>query len=218
MDNTKIPHFRRCVIQNFPFIEEDFDALTDYGLMSKIVEYLNKVIDKANEFDKYYDELNAAFVQLKSYVDNYFANLDVQEEINTKLEDMADSGQLQEIIAAYLQLSAILAFDTKSSLKEAQNIIDGSTAMTLGQNTYDDGKITYYKIREKHHIPYFGNRGLNVKEEDFFLVKSIHRRGQPYFSIVNTTKGPNPVHDFRGFRRRSHVKATRTPVEIFMAQ
>lgn len=149
MDNTKIPHFRRCVIQNFPFIEEDFDALTDYGLMSKIVEYLNKVIDKANEFDKYYDELNAAFVQLKSYVDNYFANLDVQEEINTKLEDMADSGQLQEIIAAYLQLSAILAFDTKSSLKEAQNIIDGSTAMTLGQNTYDDGKITYYKIREK---------------------------------------------------------------------
>lgn len=149
MNDTRIPKFRRAVIQNFPFIEEDFDALTDYGLICKIVEYLNKVIDKANYFDQQYEELNAAFVQLKSYVDNYFANLDVQEEINTKLEDMADSGQLQEIIAAYLQLSAVLAFDTKSALKEAQNIIDGSIAMTLGQNTYDDGKITYYKIREK---------------------------------------------------------------------
>ena len=45
MKESKIPKFRRCVLQNFPFIEEDFDALTDYGLLCKVVEYLNKVIE-----------------------------------------------------------------------------------------------------------------------------------------------------------------------------
>ena len=47
--NTKIPLFRRWVLQNFPFIEQDFDALTDYQLICKVVEYLNKVIEVTNE-------------------------------------------------------------------------------------------------------------------------------------------------------------------------
>ena len=95
---TRIPKFRRFVIQNFPFIEEDFDALTDYGLICKIVEYLNKVIDSQNEVTAEMEALQNSFSELKSYVDNYFDNLDVQEEINNKLEEMADSGELAEII------------------------------------------------------------------------------------------------------------------------
>ena len=149
MNDTRIPKFRRAVIQNFPFIEEDFDALTDYGLICKIVEYLNKVIDKANYFDQQYEELNAAFVQLKSYVDNYFANLDVQEEINNKLDEMAESGVLQEIIAAYIEVSSLLTFDTIADLKAATNIIDGSTCLAIGELAFNDGKFAYYKIREK---------------------------------------------------------------------
>ena len=43
MNDKPIPFFKRFVIQNFPFIEEDFDALTNYQLFCKVVEYLNKV-------------------------------------------------------------------------------------------------------------------------------------------------------------------------------
>ena len=32
------------LITNFPFIEADFDALTEYQLLSKVVEYLNNVV------------------------------------------------------------------------------------------------------------------------------------------------------------------------------
>ena len=33
-----ITPFKRWTIQNFPFIEEDFDAITNYQLLCKIVE------------------------------------------------------------------------------------------------------------------------------------------------------------------------------------
>ena len=35
--------FRNFVIQNFPFLEDDFDALTDYQLFCKMVAYVKKL-------------------------------------------------------------------------------------------------------------------------------------------------------------------------------
>ena len=95
---THIPKFRRFVIQNFPFIEEDFDALTDYGLISKVVEFLNAVIESTNDSSDQVEELTNLYNQLKSYVDNYFDNLDVQDEINKKLDQYASDGTLYRLI------------------------------------------------------------------------------------------------------------------------
>lgn len=95
---TRLTPFKRCVLQNFPFIEADFDALTNYGLLCKIVEYLNQVIASQNEVQGVTEELVTAFNNLHDYVKNYFDNLDVQEEINNKLDEMADDGTLEEII------------------------------------------------------------------------------------------------------------------------
>lgn len=97
-ENKPIPPFRRFVIQNFPFIEEDFDALTNYGLLSKVVEYLNKVIDGQNEVSEEVETLSNQFNNLKNYIDTYFDNLDVQEEINRKLDSMAESGVLTDMV------------------------------------------------------------------------------------------------------------------------
>ena len=137
---SKIPYFRRFVIQNFPFIENDFDALTDYELLSKVVEYLNKVIKQTN--------INSEAVQqLQQYVEQYFDNLDVQEEINNKLDQMAEDGQLADIIAQYLQLAGVLAFNTVAEMQNATNITNGSTCKTLGKLNYLDGGGRFYKIR-----------------------------------------------------------------------
>lgn len=92
---------------------------------------------------------NSEVVQeLKTFVENYFDNLDVQEEINNKLEDMLESGELQEIITEYLQMSGLLCYNTKSDMKGATNLIDGSFAKTYGETTYNDGRGEFYKIRE----------------------------------------------------------------------
>ena len=95
---NKLTPFKFFCLTNFPFIEEDFDSLTNYELLCKVVEYLNKVIDTTNAIGTQAEELTNAFNELKNYVNNYFTNLDVQEEINNKLDQMATDGTLDKII------------------------------------------------------------------------------------------------------------------------
>lgn len=110
--------------------------------------YLEKtVIPAIDNNAEAVEELQDLFVELKSYVDNYFDNLDVQEEINNKLDEMAEQGQLADIIAQYLGLAGVLAFDTISDMSSATNIDEGSICRTLGQTTYNDGKGAFYKVR-----------------------------------------------------------------------
>lgn len=137
MNDKPIPFFKRFVIQNFPFIEEDFDSLTNYQLFCKVVEYLNKVIGSQNEV-----------TQQMEYVLNYFNNLDVQDEVDHKLDEMAESGELTDIIAGYLNLRGILAYDTVANMKAADNLVDGSFVETYGFYTKGDGGGAKYKVRE----------------------------------------------------------------------
>ena len=90
--------FKWFVLQNFPFIEADFDAITEYQLFCKVVEYLNKVIDDMNAVGQQTEDITNAMTELQNYVNNYFDNLDVQEEINNKLDEMATDGTLENII------------------------------------------------------------------------------------------------------------------------
>ena len=85
--------------------------------------------------------------ELELYVQNYFKNLDVQTEINNKLDEMAKSGQLTDIIAQYLELAGVLSFNTINDMKNATNINNGSTCKTLGQDNFNDGLGRFYKIR-----------------------------------------------------------------------
>ena len=108
----------------------------------------NVVIPTVNNNGEAVEELQNLFVQLQEYVDNYFENLDVQEEINNKLDDMAESGELAEIIAEYINMNAVFVYDTIASMAAAENLQDGSSAYCLGKDTYNDGKGAFYKIRE----------------------------------------------------------------------
>lgn len=134
-------------LTNFPYIEKDFDAVTDYELLCLVVNHLNEVIKNSNEQNTVIQNLYNAFVALKDYVDNYFENLDIQEEIDNKLDEMAASGELADIIAQYLQVASVLGFDTKASLKSADNLVNGSITRTLGNHQYNDLGGAYYKIR-----------------------------------------------------------------------
>lgn len=154
--NTKIPHLRRFVLQNFPFIEEDFDAITDYQLICKVVEFLNKVITSQNEVIQQminvtadFAELETLFNQLKDFIDHYFDTLDLQEEVNNKLEEMAEDGTLQEIITTYIQSNVAWTFDNVSEMQSATNLTSDSYAQTYGFYTVGDGGGAKYKIRNK---------------------------------------------------------------------
>ena len=143
----KLTPFKMQVLQSFPFIDADFDALTNYELLCKVVDYLNKTINNVDVLNDEVEEYINKFNELKAYVDNYFDNLDVQEEINNKLDEMAESGELTDIIAQYLGLAGVLSFNTVSDMKQATNLVNGSTCKTLGYYELNDGGKATYKIR-----------------------------------------------------------------------
>lgn len=79
---------------------------------------------------------------------NIIDNLNLQDEVDTKLDEMAESGQLTDIIAQYLDLAGVLTFDNIGDMSDATNIVAGSTCYCLGKNTYNDGDGAFYKIRQ----------------------------------------------------------------------
>lgn len=97
-DYKKIKPFKWFVLNNFPFIEEDFDALTNWQLFCKLGKEINNVITSQNLVGEQAEKLTDAFNQLTDYVNNYFDNLDVTDEINTKLDDMVTDGTIEKII------------------------------------------------------------------------------------------------------------------------
>ena len=112
-----------------------------------VLQQTARMYAKLNELIKDFNSLYNYFVELKEYVYDYFDNMDVQEEINNKLDDMAESGELADVIAQYLDLACVITFDTYAQLKASENVVEGSTVMTLGYSSYSDGKTEFYKIR-----------------------------------------------------------------------
>ena len=188
--------FRQLVLMNmqqltnFPYIEKDFDALTDYELLCLVVKYLNDVIANQNEqndsitsmYESFLDlqtyvnntkdTLEEAFNNLDDYVRNYFDNLDVQEEINNKLDQMLEDGVLEQIIEQFLQSSALWCFDTINGMKTATNLTNGSYAKTLGYYNANDGGKGLYKIRTKTNNDVI-NEGSLVALNDVTLVAEL---------------------------------------------
>ena len=134
--------FRNWVLQNFPFLEDDFDALTDYELFCKMIEYVKKLVKDNEDFRKQLEDL-----------ENYVYNLNLQDEVNNKLDEMASDGTLEEIMASYLNTKAIFGFDNVSGLKNATNLIDGSYAETLGYYTVNDNGGGLYHITDDELTP-----------------------------------------------------------------
>lgn len=136
IDKTCLRPFQLWVLNNFPFTIDDWDSITQYQMLCKIMGALKEQLDVNSDLYKKITDL-----------ENYLTNLDLQEYVDNKIEEMYENGELQEIITEYLQINGVLAFNTVSDMVSATNIIDGSICRTLGLNTYNDGKGAFYKIR-----------------------------------------------------------------------
>lgn len=148
-----VPPFVKFVCANVPMVFDD--SLSYYEALCALWKYVQGMTDVINnnatleeEYIEKFNELNQAFNDLKTWVETYFDNLDVQEEINNKLDDMAEQGVLADIISQYLNSIAIFGYDTLATMKASENLVAGSYARTLGYYTLNDGGGALYKIRE----------------------------------------------------------------------
>lgn len=124
----------------------DAESGTVLQQVARMYGKVNQLIRNVNDQNDAIELYIAKFIELKDYVEDYFDNLDVQEEINNKLDEMAGDGTLQEIIGAYLQANVTWTFDNVAEMKDATNLISGSYVQTLGYHSIDDGGGAIYYI------------------------------------------------------------------------
>lgn len=113
-----------------------------------IGKYLeDTVIPALNNNAEAVQELQDAFITLKNYVDNYFDNLDVQTEINNKLDEMIKDGTISQLLENIIDNNIIHTFNTISDLKNS-NLKINTKVQTLGYHTIADNGGAYYIISD----------------------------------------------------------------------
>lgn len=98
-DYKTLQPFRYWCQKVLPLVYDD--SLSYYELLCKVVDYLNKTMEDVETLHGDVTSLHTAYEKLQGYVNNYFSTLDVQEEINKKLDEMASNGELYNIIKKY---------------------------------------------------------------------------------------------------------------------
>ena len=105
------------------------EAMTIEEQILYFINFLqNTVIPAVNINADTVNELIAQFTELYNYVHNYFDNLDVQEEINNKLNQMVEDGTLAQIINEQIfnELNEKVDNNT-NSINELNEKVDNNT-------------------------------------------------------------------------------------------
>lgn len=125
------------------------DSMSYYEALCALYKFIqDNLVEPINNNATILDQTVKDLKALKDYVDTYFDNLDVQDEINNKLDAMAAGGQLAEIIAQYANLPCVHAYDTIADMAASGNLIDGSFARAMSKTVAGTGDGNYYKVRE----------------------------------------------------------------------
>lgn len=85
------------IFNEFPYT--NFHEMNLDWILAKVKELAAEWLSYKENMELWKADTEAAFRELKTYVMNYFANLDVDEEISDKLDQMLADGDLNSIIA-----------------------------------------------------------------------------------------------------------------------
>lgn len=78
------------------------DSLSYYESVSKLAKMVNTLLENVDTTEENIEKLAQAYDELQGYVNTYFDNLDVQNEINNKLDTLAEDGTLSDLIEPFL--------------------------------------------------------------------------------------------------------------------
>jgi Skp family chaperone for outer membrane proteins len=116
----KIPLLNICSLNNFPFIEADFDAVTYYQLLCKIVESVNSTIELTNNLLDEYEEIEEEYNRLIALVNELQTRLDTIQEELTAYIDLKTAETKAELEAEINDLAS----DLRSEVAEAIALVN----------------------------------------------------------------------------------------------
>ena len=117
-----------------------------------VLQQTARMYAKVNELVKAVNGMDKIIKEYVDYINHYFENLDVQEEINNKLDDMLESGELETAIAQFLAVAPVFAYSTVADMVASEYLATGCIARTLGKELVDDGLGSYYVIGDTGDI------------------------------------------------------------------
>lgn len=203
--------FRNWVLQNFPFLEDDFDALTDYELFCKMVEYMKKAVEQLKVYDAKFVDFNNRL----STIEQFINTLDLQDEVNNKLDEMYENGQLQSLIEEFIELQVTFTYNTVAEMKASTNLVSGSFVKTNGYYSYNDGGEAYYKVRNVTNDDVIDEKFIIALADEYLVAELQYNNVLNYLQLGgkiddNTFDATNLIQDM------IDVLSTKTTGKIYL--
>ena len=153
------------------------ESMSYYEALAWLVNYMEKTLLPAvNENAEATKELQEAFIILKDYVDNYLDNLDLQEDINNKLDEMAEDGTLADIINQQIfddlndEITGLKGDDIKYHFVKTGDNLGDCTLVQIGEkNILIDLSAS---TTEATLLSYLSN--LGVTHIDALIISHFH--------------------------------------------
>lgn len=135
---TLDPNVFRHLITTIGALPTSFiDSMSYYEMIAWLVNYIRtEVVPAVNN--------NAEAVQ---EIQQWISTLDLQDEVDNKIEEMAENGELATIIAQIVDLGTVFGYNTIAAMAAADNLTNGSICRVLGNTNYTTGDGAFYKVR-----------------------------------------------------------------------
>lgn len=225
--NLPIPNvnspFRFWCQKALPLVYDD--SLSYYEVLCKLTKYVNGLREDVILLGKDVSDLNNLYNELKALVEKYYEH-GVQSSVDKKLDEMAENGYFEDIIARYIKDDFPLFFETTAKMIET-NLAVGTKVRTQGYYKSCDGGACDFII-SNIETPYsiklnngnyanvctvnsvitpeiFGAKGDGVTDDSVALQKALD------CCFKNETN-----NTFKGTRYKNYGVAT--PIDIDMSK
>lgn len=199
LKNVKnITPFKMQVLTNFPFIEADYDAMTDYQLLCKVVEKLNEIVvsqndvsdnfriltnqfnnllASVNEFkDSVTNEINDFERDVNNQIEQGFSDLNVQTQVDNKINQMIQNNEFQTLlIEAVNEINPSALNDSKK-----MNIVSLGGSLT-SMTSFND---TVFNNNKQFFIDTINNMIINNQRYYYFINTDEDENKYYYLDIT----------------------------------
>ncbi len=141
----KISLLNICSLNNFPFIEADFDAVTYYQLLCKIVDSVNSTIELTNNLLDEYEEMEDEYNRLIALVNELQSRLDTIQEELTEYIDLKTAETKEELEAEIDSLASELRTEVASAIQLVNTTLEEFRDEVTELEDYVNDQILNFK-------------------------------------------------------------------------